>query len=485
MFYGEKVKLIRKAKRIALNDVAAAMEKHRKTIWAWETGMSTPSPTEVKALAKLLDVKIEKISDVTEASLIAQKIPRPSEITKDDFKHLTAEDQIRIESIQDSLTNAKIKIQSLKADIENYKTIIATVQPFVYVKDKKLLFTYANPGFLAFFKMSNSILGKTNKNIFPAEEARELDLLEQQVLEGKPIYNFKVKILGANGATGLFSGRPIVDAITNDITGITVSIEEITERINAISKYTTLETAINSIKDVLWIGKGSLLGNEYISDAVEKLSGYPKEQFFSNPEFWANNIIHPEDALRVASYYKNEVFSKPLEYRIITKDGDLKHVSEEIDSLGENNLFFSLIRDITGEKEQKVEEEYLNEALGNINSMFWVAKETNSTVKAYEYITLTGSVEKIVGCSKLDFLEEGRNAWIKTVHPSHKEMADIHLEDFKEEQFPLQLEYKIIKKKRVRGIKEYIYKKNGMFFGLTTDITGYKNKSSKVVIKHK
>ena len=64
MFYAEKFKLIRKSKKIALNDIAVALKKHRKTIWAWETEQSTPSPTEIKALAKLLDVNIEKISDV-------------------------------------------------------------------------------------------------------------------------------------------------------------------------------------------------------------------------------------------------------------------------------------------------------------------------------------------------------------------------------------------------------------------------------------
>ena len=63
MFYADKFKLIRKSKKIALNDIATAMEKHRKTIWAWETGVSTPSPIEIKALAKLLDINVEKISD--------------------------------------------------------------------------------------------------------------------------------------------------------------------------------------------------------------------------------------------------------------------------------------------------------------------------------------------------------------------------------------------------------------------------------------
>ena len=236
----------------------------------------------------------------------------PYETIEKDFRHLSIEDQTYVERLQYSLANMKKENQTLKSTINRYNTIVDAVQAFIYTKNKDLVFTYVNADYLAFLRVEHSIVGKNNFSAFSLEEADELDKLEKQVLEGNHIRNIEINIPGERGAKGLFSGRPILEEGTSKIIGITVAIEDVTERINASDKYKMLEAAVNASKDVFLIKKEGLGKTfEYISNAVKNLSGYEKKVFFSNPTFWINKVVHPADRERVCSYYraKDSVFA--------------------------------------------------------------------------------------------------------------------------------------------------------------------------------
>jgi PAS domain S-box-containing protein len=63
---------------------------------------------------------------------------------------------------------------------------------------------------------------------------------------------------------------------------------------------------------------------EYISPAVERVTGYPPEAFHANPEF-ALQIIHEEDRPRVALALASGL-TEPLTARILLRDGDTRWV---------------------------------------------------------------------------------------------------------------------------------------------------------------
>lgn len=70
---------------------------------------------------------------------------------------------------------------------------------------------------------------------------------------------------------------------------------------------------------------------EYVSPQVEKLLGYPREDFLNDPEFW-KKIIHPEDRERVLDENEHTAQTEEpfeTEYRLITSDQRVIWVRDE------------------------------------------------------------------------------------------------------------------------------------------------------------
>jgi PAS domain S-box-containing protein len=70
---------------------------------------------------------------------------------------------------------------------------------------------------------------------------------------------------------------------------------------------------------------------EYLSDQIERLSGYPAEDFLNNAVRSYKSIVHPEDVIKVVNAIsggvdKREPYS--IIYRIKHKNGDFRTVYE-------------------------------------------------------------------------------------------------------------------------------------------------------------
>ncbi len=95
---------------------------------------------------------------------------------------------------------------------------------------------------------------------------------------------------------------------------------------------------------------------EYVSESVEDIFGYSKEEFLSGNIPYAK-IIHPDDLAKVSetvSRYGIENVNKQIElepYRIITKNGDVKWIDERstVKTDGQGNIthYHGVILDIT------------------------------------------------------------------------------------------------------------------------------------------
>lgn len=101
---------------------------------------------------------------------------------------------------------------------------------------------------------------------------------------------------------------------------------------------------------------------EYVSESVEKLLGYSKEEFLKNNITYAS-CIHKDDLLHVIKEVKNEVKSdtlyKHLPYRIITKEGKEKWILDYTyaikDEEGNITHFIGYISDISSAKNLEIE----------------------------------------------------------------------------------------------------------------------------------
>ncbi|RLF59773.1 MAG: hypothetical protein DRN25_03645, partial [Thermoplasmata archaeon] len=97
----------------------------------------------------------------------------------------------------------------------------------------------------------------------------------------------------------------------------------------------------------------------YVSPSCERLFGYKANEFIGKAP-WELNIMHPGDIKRVAMYHREAMESsceKPVEYRIITKDGETKWVSHLMsvvrDEKGRTIMVISSYRDVTTRKEME------------------------------------------------------------------------------------------------------------------------------------
>ncbi|WP_078544786.1 diguanylate cyclase domain-containing protein [Litchfieldia alkalitelluris] len=99
-----------------------------------------------------------------------------------------------------------------------------------------------------------------------------------------------------------------------------------------------------------------------VSQGIEKLYGYSKNDFLNNPELW-KQVIHPEDKRYVEGFEvclsTQELKAKTQEYRIVRPDGEIKWVEEHVtplfNSLGQVVRLNFIMLDITDRK--KVEQE--------------------------------------------------------------------------------------------------------------------------------
>jgi len=77
----------------------------------------------------------------------------------------------------------------------------------------------------------------------------------------------------------------------------------------------------------------------YVSPSCKKLFGYEAEEFIGKTP-WQMKIIHPEDVGFVSSYHRSVAekgfTDKPIEFRIITKDGKIKWISQSLSTVKEN-----------------------------------------------------------------------------------------------------------------------------------------------------
>lgn len=125
-----------------------------------------------------------------------------------------------------------------------------------------------------------------------------------------------------------------------------------------------LKAIIENTKDSIYVI--SSRGFEFINPAFERLTGYTEKEIFSSA-FNFLQLVHPDDRYLFSS--KKSFISKPtldsasglVEFRLITKKGELRHVEASTSSLETNgDQTLIILRDITSRK--KAEEE-LNQTL--------------------------------------------------------------------------------------------------------------------------
>ncbi|MDG2331888.1 MAG: PAS domain-containing protein, partial [Flavobacteriales bacterium] len=165
-----------------------------------------------------------------------------------------------------------------------------------------------------------------------------------------------------------------------------------------------LELVMGSLEEVVW-GR-SLPDNQmhYVSNSVVSLYGFPKVDWFENPNLWLDRI-HPDDKRKVQ--IDNEaLFSEgftELEYRIITADKKIKWINSKtriIKSQDDTPFFMTgIAQDITS---QKNTQDQLNELNNNLEEK--VKERTIELTNSESKLKKSLAKEKELGQLKTSFV---------------------------------------------------------------------------------
>lgn len=161
-----------------------------------------------------------------------------------------------------------------------------------------------------------------------------------------------------------------------------------------------------------WIApNGKLI---YCSPSCERITGYKPQDFEKNPQL-LHKIIHPEDQPLLGEHFQKtypEDETKYLEFRIVTRNGDVRWISHACRSIfdDENNYYLGCRvseRDVT---DQKLAEIALHKSEEKHRTLF----ETMTQGVVYQNVdgqitSMNPAAEKILGYSHEELLNRNSN----------------------------------------------------------------------------
>ncbi|MCP4178725.1 MAG: helix-turn-helix domain-containing protein [bacterium] len=239
IFYHKKLKELRKKRKLTLEQLADYIGNSYRTISAWERNERLPSQADVRVIAQILCVKVSEISDLDEFNF--KSVPyyydqlTPIDALDYDLSgNISLSDKKYVLGLKRIIETLKSEKKFLKLQNITYKIILESLHSYIYMKNNELVFTYSNAAFLSFHNLNDDeIIGKNNHNLYDKNVLPEITAIEKRVLQGDQIINYEITIPGTNGVRkGLFSGSPVYNIASQEISGIIVNILDVTDALS-------------------------------------------------------------------------------------------------------------------------------------------------------------------------------------------------------------------------------------------------------------
>ncbi|HJO92351.1 MAG TPA: helix-turn-helix domain-containing protein [Victivallales bacterium] len=357
IFKNNKFKTVRKQKRWSLSALAEFSNISRTSLSKWENGRAVPSEKKMRELAKCLNISVSQISDLTNESPVS-----PADISS------AAESWLALANYDNNSHKDKINIihsevSKLDKKLKQASTIInallSSLHCIFYIKDTDNKYIVANNLFLKNISLSTNynVLGKKDSDLFPLNESKINSAEDSNVLiNGKPVIDRENFVPGSKKKKwGIISKMPIHDS-EKRMVGVIGIFVDITERKNAERRRILLEKAINNLDECIWIAKIIDINKnkyrvEYLSDAIEKISGVKKGKFLENPELWFD-FIHQDYIESVTDARASKTFPRQYDYKAIRQNTGEEYWRQDT-TYKYDNMFFGIAKD-SGSSKQSI-----------------------------------------------------------------------------------------------------------------------------------
>lgn len=372
---GYKVRGVRKGKR-----VISAAELSLPDVILLDIVMPDMNGYEVcrqlKASGKTCDIPVIFLSALTDTSekIQAFAVGGVDYITKPfQIEEVLArvENQLRFKLLQNQLSeqNSRLqqeirerqlleeKLHSSEAEIRAFFEAMNDVVLLFNTEDQSLKVAPTNTA--RFYRQEVDILTLTIDGFFSEEKGLIFQSQIKKALAEQKLVNFEYSLEA--GTEKFWFTASITPTSENTVTWVARDIRD-RKKVEAALSHSEkrFRSLVENIPGVIYRcacdGEWTM---QFISDAVEEISGYPASDFIENKLISWGSIIHPDDRVSVEiSINKSVEIRQPfvLEYRIIHATGSIRWVYEKGQASFQSDNLLCLdgaIFDITERKQQE------------------------------------------------------------------------------------------------------------------------------------
>ncbi|MDX1621651.1 MAG: PAS domain S-box protein, partial [Nitriliruptorales bacterium] len=236
------------------------------------------------------------------------------------------------------------------------EALLAHSRDVIVVLDARGRIAYANPAVSTFGYEVGEVLGRPVEDFIPADYAAAMaarfEELRRSDVEIEPMVH---RLKDAAGAWRWVEASHADRLRDPDIRGIVITLRDVTQRVTAERALRESEARFRRLAhnapDIIFRVIPGESGFDYLSPAVETLTGYPPQAFYDDPDL-ARRLIHPGD---VAAVDVAESEEGTVTVRVRHKDGSWRWVQRRIvhvrDDDGTLIAVEGISRDITETRE--------------------------------------------------------------------------------------------------------------------------------------
>ncbi|MCC6616368.1 MAG: PAS domain S-box protein [Anaerolineae bacterium] len=222
-----------------------------------------------------------------------------------------------------------------------------------------------------------------------------------------------------------------------------------------------LKILLGNLPSAVWESKPEGQGQftpTFVSEYSEQLFGYSAQDWVNEPDLLLR-ILHPDDRERVTQEFSQPPEdSRIVQYRIITKGGDLKHVETRSklirDAASGQYTLVGTTSDISQQKRWEAELERLNDLLeiqrerlanilANVPGVVW---ESNITPDGEQHLLyISPYVETMLGYS-VEEMMGNEEIWRNLVHPDDREATVAQITRLYENEATGTVQFRMVKK---------------------------------------